>query len=88
MCILQSLLIFGYIFEEAFFSDKTILNFVFLVVLAFVPLKDYLIALGFAAMYYRQGIKEQERVLTEIEKEKLLFDDVIHQGTGSTSNKS
>jgi hypothetical protein len=58
------------------------------VVLAFIPLKDYLIALGFAAMYYRQGIKGQERVLTQIEKEKLLFDDVIHQGTGSTSNKS
>jgi len=53
MCILQSLLIFAYTFEEAFFSDKILTNFVFMMLLAFTPMKDYLIALGFAAMYYR-----------------------------------
>jgi hypothetical protein len=67
MCILQSLLIFAYTFEEAFFYDKIFTNFVFLMLLSFTPLKDYLIALGFAGMYYHQGMKGRERVLSEIE---------------------
>ena len=89
MCILQSLLIFAYTFEEAFFSDKILTNFVFLMLLAFTPVKDYLIALGFAAMYYHQGIKGRERILSEKDKEKILFDDVINQTSkdkGSSAN--
>ena len=65
MCILQSLLIFAYTFEETFFSDKILTNLVFVMILAFTPIKDYLIALGFAAMYYHQGIKGRERILSE-----------------------
>ena len=86
--ILQSILIFAYTFEEAFFYEKILTDFVFLMLLSFTPLKDYLIALGFAGMYYRQGMKGRERVLSKIEQEDLLFNSLINEETDNSSHYS
>ena len=40
------------------------------------PIKDYLIALSFAYMYYTQGLKNVNKPLDDKEKEKMLFDSI------------
>jgi hypothetical protein len=42
--------------------------------LTFTPIKDYLIALAFTYMYYSQGVKNINKPLDPMAKEKLLFD--------------
>ena len=38
------------------------------------PVKDFLVALAFAYMYYTQGIKNATKALDDNDKEKLLFE--------------
>ena len=43
--------------------------------LTMTPIKDYFIALGFANMYYNQGMKNVNRSLDKEQQEKILFEN-------------
>lgn len=49
------------------------------------PIKDFLIALAFAYMYYTQGIKNKTIPLDDNDKEKLLFEST-DEDKGRPSN--